>query len=758
MNSDLTISFIVDNPIREELLLKNPIFNNNLMNKKVFFSENYKPSKYNSEYIKYSENNLIETVRENLDTNISIILKPEEQIQLFLPISNLENDAYINIEFIKNISNSFDNSNIFEKRLISKNISNNENFFLESIVLSSFFYNLKDLISYIYNQKSENFSKGNYNISDLLFLSEFGNIKDIYKYSYFLDDENINKKDKLQLILEIVKKYYMNMELDEVNKLLEKGLKIEENSININYFYGELNSTLLRNKESLFYYKKCIKLNENKNYYKEENIPKSIKGYLIYYALGLSYKKLKNFKKAHDNFKKSLDINPNFKYAHDKINETLETAKKEMYFPYDHEKELMFSCQSCGNCCKSFDVNITDYDIGRILENRPDLNFDDFIEIVEPVAKTDVEHLKLTSNKDAMIILKQKQNSKECIFLTENNMCSIHEFKPIGCRTWPFTLNFYNSDVKWNNLFRPFLKNKCAHKLEENSNDENFLRENIEKLILDLDLYKLKIKEWNKKDVDKLGKNELVKYLIPNKKDETLYNDTVNYFKNQKEVNLIIESPLYSIHESKFKEGFKFIEIISDSDNFISVSSMENLINLKNELNLDFIYYSRFPIDLFKLYRDGNIMYIYFSKIENFNLFEKSKIIYKNIEKEFINKSYEEIFNIELKNLKNIFENKKNEALNLINIGNFDQSNNVITSITWKIILPLLYLINEKTFHPETVSTLKKAPDNLFVFISDFEKYKKNELSQKGLLFITSKMLEEIFEIIETSNKKVNTY
>jgi len=753
MNSELTIAFIVDNHVREELLLKNPIFNNSLINKKIFFLENYKPNKYSGNYIKSSQENFIETIRENLETNFSIILKPEEQIQFFLPFANIENDAYVNIEFIKNTSNSFENSNIFEKRLILKKPLNNENIFLDNIILSSFFYNSKELINCLYDKVSERFAKNKHTITDILFLSELGYLEDTNNYSYLLDDDSINKKDKVQLVLEIVKKYYRKMDLKEAKEILDKGLNIEKNSININYFYGEIQNAYSKSENAIYYYNKCIELFENKNYYKEENIPKALKGYLIYYALGLSYKKLKRYKEAHESFKKSLEINPNFKQAQEKIKETVEIAKKEIYFPYDHKKELMFSCQSCGNCCRSFDVNITDYDIGRILENRPDLKFDDFIEIVKPLAKTDVDNLKLPDGKEAMIILKQKPNSKECIFLTEDNKCSIHDFKPIGCRTWPFSLNIYNSDVKWNNLFRPFLKNKCAHKLIENSNDENFLRENLEKLIDDVNLYKLKVKEWNKKNLNKLTKDDLIKYLLPNKNDESLYNDVINYFKNQKEVKLIVDAPLYSIYENKFREGYKFIEIISSSDDVNIISSYENLMKLKNQLNIDFIYYTRFPVSVFKLYRNGNLLNLYFSEIENYKLFDKSEIIYKNnIENNFEKYSYIYLLNEEIHKFKIKFENKKSEASRLISIKNFEKSNSVITSMVWDIALPLLYLINRKVFHPETISTLKKAPNNIFVFINEFEKYEKNELSQKGLYFITVNIIEEIFQIVNTSN------
>ncbi|GIW22982.1 MAG: hypothetical protein KatS3mg068_1989 [Candidatus Sericytochromatia bacterium] len=171
------------------------------------------------------KNSIIEDIRSNIDTKLSLILKPEEQIQMFFESSNLENDAYVNIEFIKNMTNSLENSNTFEKRLIIKNNKQNIDIFTDNIIISSYFYNIKDLISYLYNEKSINYSKGIYDIDDILFLVEFGNVKDINKYSYFLDDNNINKKEKLQLVLEIVKSNYMIMELEKTEYYIKKRIR-----------------------------------------------------------------------------------------------------------------------------------------------------------------------------------------------------------------------------------------------------------------------------------------------------------------------------------------------------------------------------------------------------------------------------------------------------------------------------------------------------------------------------------------------------
>ena len=81
-----------------------------------------------------------------------------------------------------------------------------------------------------------------------------------------------------------------------------------------------------------------------------------------------------------------------------------------------------FSCQSCGNCCKDFIVNLKFHDIALIAENRKDLKITDFVEFID-------EDEDYPNGTKGNLFGKQvpvlKKTNGACIFL-KNNLCSIH--------------------------------------------------------------------------------------------------------------------------------------------------------------------------------------------------------------------------------------------------------------------------------------------------------------------------------------------
>ncbi|GIW22761.1 MAG: hypothetical protein KatS3mg068_1768 [Candidatus Sericytochromatia bacterium] len=113
---------------------------------------------------------------------------------------------------------------------------------------------------------------------------------------------------------------------------------------------------------------------------------------------------------------------------------------------FKKENVLNFLCQSSGNCCRFFSVNITHLDIKRILENRPDLKAIDFVDFKISTDKNDNESFISTSGKKELVLKKKSKDSQECIFL-ENNKCSIHSFKPLVCKVWPFSLE--KGEITW---------------------------------------------------------------------------------------------------------------------------------------------------------------------------------------------------------------------------------------------------------------------------------------------------------------------
>jgi len=80
------------------------------------------------------------------------------------------------------------------------------------------------------------------------------------------------------------------------------------------------------------------------------------------------------------------------------------------------------NCLVCANCCKTTGPLFTDKDISRIanrLSVKPSVFFEKYLQIDE----------------DREYVLK----SLPCAFLSEDNSCSIYDFRPKACREFPHT-------------------------------------------------------------------------------------------------------------------------------------------------------------------------------------------------------------------------------------------------------------------------------------------------------------------------------
>jgi Fe-S-cluster containining protein len=112
----------------------------------------------------------------------------------------------------------------------------------------------------------------------------------------------------------------------------------------------------------------------------------------------------------------------------------------------------IFKCRKCGSCCKNGIVILYPEDINRI-SNYLSLTKIDFINYYYVKEKIiDLGGLKVL----------YLDNSKECIFLDQDNLCSIHSVKPLQCIFGP--QKYFNSINTWKNCiqlsgldYNPFL-------------------------------------------------------------------------------------------------------------------------------------------------------------------------------------------------------------------------------------------------------------------------------------------------------------
>jgi Fe-S-cluster containining protein len=267
---------------------------------------------------------------------------------------------------------------------------------------------------------------------------------------------------------------------------------------------------------------------------------------------------------------------------------------------FKKENVLNFSCQSCGNCCRFFSVNITHLDIKRILENRPDLKATDFVDFKASIDKNDNEAFISTAGKKELVLKKKNKESNECIFL-ENNKCSIHSFKPLVCKVWPFSLE--KGNITWIKEHLSFIRNTCKHKMIEGSNDSESLKILIKEHYKERKIFSKLIEIWNKEKQKEINKEDYFQNILDidflnfilreieiNKAikiandEDLILNDILKFFISNRRVELILESKLANLLEDYKNIHFNFI-IYTREENIYSFLNQDFLNKIKENIN-----------------------------------------------------------------------------------------------------------------------------------------------------------------------------
>ena len=82
----------------------------------------------------------------------------------------------------------------------------------------------------------------------------------------------------------------------------------------------------------------------------------------------------------------------------------------------------VIDCLQCGNCCKTTGPLLLDKDIARLAKYLK----------IKPATFTE-NYLRIDEDKDYVF------KKMPCIFLEENNCCSVYENRPNACREYPHT-------------------------------------------------------------------------------------------------------------------------------------------------------------------------------------------------------------------------------------------------------------------------------------------------------------------------------
>ncbi|MGD0785782.1 MAG: YkgJ family cysteine cluster protein [Sedimentisphaerales bacterium] len=103
---------------------------------------------------------------------------------------------------------------------------------------------------------------------------------------------------------------------------------------------------------------------------------------------------------------------------------------------------LHFECAACGNCCSGPDE-------GVIWISKPEIKL-----LAEHLGLSDSELRKKYLRRIGFhISILENPQTKDCVFLRHINgskKCTIYNFRPMQCRTWPFWTVNIDSPDDWN--------------------------------------------------------------------------------------------------------------------------------------------------------------------------------------------------------------------------------------------------------------------------------------------------------------------
>lgn len=403
---------------------------------------------------------------------------------------------------------------------------------------------------------------------------------------------------------------------------------------------------------------------------------------------------------------------------------------------FKKENALDFNCESCGSCCKHFNVNITHLDIQRILENRKDLTVDDFVTTTFSEDKEDNESFISTYGK-RNLALKKKKNSNECLFL-DGNRCSIHFFKPLVCRVWPFA--YEDGKITWIKEHKGFIKKVCQHTMKEGANNP----EEIKNLTLwhykERKLLAKITQKWNDEKRKELSLGEtftniydqdFIDFVIKEinfqsetekllEEDEKFLEKVLKNLSENMRVEAITETKSSLVYE-ELKEAEVILNVYIQEQFIESFISKENLDKLSSLFEADsYTTYNSF-------YQSNKMLFLINSKmlILNINSFNglydllpfDTKIIYNPYKVELKIKDFKTQQSEELQRLKSIFKFKKVILDKCLEQNNILESKHIIDYMTLKLLLPVVYWLNGKNFSLREISLLKNKTDDLQSFL-----------------------------------------
>jgi len=140
-------------------------------------------------------------------------------------------------------------------------------------------------------------------------------------------------------------------------------------------------------------------------------------------------------------------------------------------------------------CCKIYTVLITSLDARRIIDNIPCIDAGDFVEFYRGDMDTQDEFPKvLIRGEEYCLGIKASEHTGACVFQTDARTCRIHEFSPLVCQSYPWSLDSSENLITMDNAL-------CSHAFLPRDPDRT--KTAIRQCWKESDIYAEKVRAWN---------------------------------------------------------------------------------------------------------------------------------------------------------------------------------------------------------------------------------------------------------------------
>lgn len=175
------------------------------------------------------------------------------------------------------------------------------------------------------------------------------------------------------------------------------------------------------------------------------------------------------------------------------------------------QRYLNFRCTGCGNCCRRTSVLVTDADVRRIEQGtgRP---VPDFVRFVpeEDVALEQRSPWWVRFGPTRAVMALRHRAGGACVFLDDEDRCTIYEHRPVTCREHPFEPEISDSGALQYISLSDIVD--CPHDW-----DGNYTRRQITNLARwnerQSDVYLDEVKRWNRRRSGPRTRPAFLRYL-----------------------------------------------------------------------------------------------------------------------------------------------------------------------------------------------------------------------------------------------------